>query len=346
MHGAMSAAGASVPARLQLTESVARPGLSQAFKTAARPLSTLFGCRRKTTASMPEEELKPAATGSRHLELPLLRSFVAVVQAQRFGAAGERIGRTQSAVSLRIKRLEKMLGRRLLYRSARGAFLTSDGQLLFDRALAMLRLNDELLVQFGVMRRSLAVGVPGLLAQQRLGEVLGALQRRLDGGSLQLRVADSRTLQRDFDEGLLDLVVLALPPDATVPPGVPARTLRFAWASAAGTGPEDWPQQQLPPLLQLDGEGIPPDVPGAHIALATSDAQAYLSAIRCGLGVGCVPAGQGDPLLQTWPLWPGLPPPPVRCCVALWRTGAPLALGLEDAARRLLALLPGGAAPR
>ena len=294
---------------------------------------------------MPEEELKPAATGSRHLELPLLRSFVAVVQAQRFGAAGERIGRTQSAVSLRIKRLEKMLGRRLLYRSARGAFLTGDGQLLFDRALAMLRLNDELLVQFGVMRRSLAVGVPGLLVQQRLGEVLGALQRQLDGGSLQLRVADSRTLQQAFDEGLLDVAVVALPPDAAVPPGVPARRMRFTWASAAGTGPGDWPGQ-LPPLLQLDGEGATPDVPGAPIALVTADAQAYLSAIRCGLGAGCVPAGQGDALLQAWPAWPGLPAAPVRCYVALWRTGAPLALALEDAARRLLALMPGEAPPR
>ncbi len=294
---------------------------------------------------MPEEELKPAPAGSRHLDLPLLRSFVAVVQSQRFAAAGERIGRTQSAVSLRIKRLEKMLGRRLLYRTARGAFLTAEGQLLFERAATMLRINDELLVQFGVMRRSLAVGVPGLLAQQRLGEVLGALQRPLDGGALQLRVADSRSLRQAFDDGLLDIVVAALPPASPLPPGAPARVVRFVWASAAGTGPEDWAPQP-PPLLELDGEGSTPELAGARIALATGDAQAYLSAIRCGLGVGCVPQGLADPLLQAWPAGAGLPPPPERCYVAAWRTGAAPALGLEEAARRLLAVLAGDAAPR
>ncbi len=294
---------------------------------------------------MPEEELKPAATGSRHLDLPLLRSFIAVVQAQRFSAAGDRIGRTQSAVSLRIKRLEKMLGRQLLYRTARGAYLTAEGQQLFERAQAMLRINDELLVQFGVVRRTLAVGVPGLLAQQRLGEVLGVLQRPLDGGSLQLRVADSRALRQAFDEGLLDVVVVALPAALPVPQGALARTTAWAWASAAGTGPDDWPNG-APALLQLEGEAVLPEVPGARVALATSDAQAYLSAIRCGLGVGCVPLGLADPLVQTWPQWPGLPAPPERCYVALWRTESPSALGLEDAARRLLTALLGVAATR
>lgn len=281
---------------------------------------------------------EPDATGHRHLDLALLRSFVAVVQSQRFSAAGERIGRSQSAVSLRIQRLERQLGRRLLYRTARGAFLTTDGQRLFEHALTLLRLNDEVTSMFGVTGRTLSVGVPGLLAQGRTAELLVALQRPLDGAALQLRVADSRSLRHAFDDGLVDVIVAAWPAGAELPPQAPVRELPTAWAGAAGVDSTHWPGG-VPPLVLLDGEIVLPDTGAAPVALRTADAPSYLSALRCGLGVGCVPAALADPRLRTDARWPGLPPAPHLRYAAAWRRTALPALLMEDVARRLLALL-------
>lgn len=290
---------------------------------------------------MPDaSERKPAAPAAsqRHLDLALLRSFVAVVQSQRFSAAGDRIGRSQSAVSLRIQRLERQLGRKLLYRTARGAFLTTDGQRLFEHALALLRLNDEVMSVFGVSGRSLAVGVPGLLAHGRMAEVLSALQRPLDGAALQLRVADSRSLRHAFDDGLVDVIVAAWPAGAELPPHTPVCELATAWAGAAGTDAAHWPGG-TPPLVLLDGEVALPETGSMPVALRTADAPGYLSALRCGLGVGCLPPFLADTRLHVDARWPGLPAAPRLRYAAAWRRTALPALVLEDVARRLLALL-------
>ena len=52
-----------------------------------------------------------------NLDLDLVRTFVAVADMRSFTRAAERLGRTQSAVSLQMGRLEDRLGRRLLARA-------------------------------------------------------------------------------------------------------------------------------------------------------------------------------------------------------------------------------------
>ena len=63
------------------------------------------------------------------IEIDSLRAFVAVAEAGGFTAAGARLGRTQSAVSVRIRRLEEVLGRRVFARTSRSLALTRDGEL-------------------------------------------------------------------------------------------------------------------------------------------------------------------------------------------------------------------------
>ncbi|WP_213673208.1 LysR family transcriptional regulator, partial [Serratia marcescens] len=61
------------------------------------------------------------------LDIDLLRAFVAVVETGSFSRAGERIGRSQSAVSMQIKRLEQSIGKRLLHRGTKTVALNSVG---------------------------------------------------------------------------------------------------------------------------------------------------------------------------------------------------------------------------
>jgi DNA-binding transcriptional LysR family regulator len=79
------------------------------------------------------------------LDPDLLRAFVFIAEERSFTRAAQIIGRTQSAVSMQVQRLEALLGEQLLHRGRGGAVeLTRHGQFLLQHARDMLALNDEI----------------------------------------------------------------------------------------------------------------------------------------------------------------------------------------------------------
>lgn len=76
------------------------------------------------------------------LEIDLLRAFVAVAETRSFTAAAEVVGRSQSAVSQKVLRLEEILDRRVFERTSRSLTLTRDGEHLLVTSRRMLELND------------------------------------------------------------------------------------------------------------------------------------------------------------------------------------------------------------
>ncbi|RDD62179.1 LysR substrate-binding domain-containing protein [Ferruginivarius sediminum] len=84
-----------------------------------------------------------------NLNIELLRAFVAVAECRHFTLAAERLMRTQSAVSMQVKRLESLVGTRLFERNKRVVRLTADGEAFRRYAQRLLRLNDEALAAFG-----------------------------------------------------------------------------------------------------------------------------------------------------------------------------------------------------
>ncbi len=78
------------------------------------------------------------------LDLELLRTLVFIAEEASFTKAGERVGRTQSAVTLQVQKLEALVGQPLVIGSKGGPVeLTPQGRALVDSARAMLKLNDE-----------------------------------------------------------------------------------------------------------------------------------------------------------------------------------------------------------
>src|SRR4051812_9225081 len=77
------------------------------------------------------------------LDLELLKAFVAVADNRSFTRAATALNRTQSAISMQIKRLEDRLGAELLFRTRAQVDLTTAGEGLLDDARRMLILNDE-----------------------------------------------------------------------------------------------------------------------------------------------------------------------------------------------------------
>ena len=94
------------------------------------------------------------------LDTDQLRSFMAIVDSGSFTRAAERVHKTQSAVSMHIRRLEEQLGRALFVKNGRGVKLSGDGQRLVEFAREMLRIEAEAMMH---------VGQKGLSGQVRLG---------------------------------------------------------------------------------------------------------------------------------------------------------------------------------
>ena len=88
------------------------------------------------------------------LDTDQLRSFVAIVDAGSFTRAAERVNKTQSAVSMHIRRLEEQLGRALFIRQGRGVKLSEEGQQLIEYARQILEIEATALAS--ISRRALA----------------------------------------------------------------------------------------------------------------------------------------------------------------------------------------------
>jgi len=82
---------------------------------------------------------------SQSLDIDLLRSFVAIAETGVLGKAAARVGRTQSALSMQMQKLEGIVEQPLLYRTGRGVTLTATGERLLLRAGELLRRHDEAL---------------------------------------------------------------------------------------------------------------------------------------------------------------------------------------------------------
>src|ERR1700722_13223624 len=84
-----------------------------------------------------------------NLDLDLLRSFVHIAETGSFTRAGQIVGRTQSAISMQVQRLETITGKALLVRGKGGMVrLTPDGSYLLSYAQEMLELNDSVWAVF------------------------------------------------------------------------------------------------------------------------------------------------------------------------------------------------------
>lgn len=143
------------------------------------------------------------------LDPALLRCFVAVVDHGNFTAAGEHIGLTQSAVSLRIKRLEQVLGRRLFERTSRSMSLSVHGQQLLADARQILDLNESIFRRFREPETagSLRVGFADYVISRALQTVLARFTQFYPRVALEVVTGLGLDLTPRFESGNLALMV-------------------------------------------------------------------------------------------------------------------------------------------
>ena len=143
------------------------------------------------------------------LDIDLLRCFATVAAEGGFTAAGHALGLTQSAISLKIKRLEDLLGKRVFERTSRALSLTADGEVLLVYARRMLALNDEAVRRMIAppVRGRLRLGVADHFVPQQLAAILSRFARTYPDLHLEVEVGRSQELRAACERGALDLAI-------------------------------------------------------------------------------------------------------------------------------------------
>ncbi len=144
----------------------------------------------------------------RSLDLEAVEAFLLVAELQSFTRAAGVMSTTQAAMSLRLRRLEDMLGHRLVERTPRRVRLTAAGERFLEPARAYVAAGRRALDVFGKEPTRLAIGVTHHLIGADLPRILRVVSERETSVTLHLRTAGTRTLLELYDSGELDAIVV------------------------------------------------------------------------------------------------------------------------------------------
>lgn len=151
----------------------------------------------------------------------LLRTFLAIVDGGSFSQAAEHVHRTQSAISMQIKKLEEILGKPLLNRDRKASTLTADGQILANYARRILQLNEEAvsLLKCPELTGWIKIGLPDDYASRFLPEILARFSRTHPRVQVQVTCEPSGRLLQTLKRGEIDLI-LTTTLDPNQPPDI------------------------------------------------------------------------------------------------------------------------------
>ena len=144
------------------------------------------------------------------LDTDQLRSFLAIVDEGSFTRAAERVHKTQSAVSMHVRRLEEQLGCALFVKQGRGARLTAEGEQLVDYARRILREEAGAIAALSRkgLRGTVRFGVPDDYAEAFLADILLRFNHRHPLVDIAVACENSIELAGLIRAGALDLALV------------------------------------------------------------------------------------------------------------------------------------------
>lgn len=145
-----------------------------------------------------------------NLDTNVLRTLVTAQQLGGFNRAAKKVGRSQSAVSQQIRKLEEQLGQPLFRKEGRGLAPTEIGDTLLAYARRILDLNDEAVAAAGALaiRGSVRFGIPIDFAETWLPKVLGRFKRAHRAVRVEASAERRGILLERLDKGELDLALV------------------------------------------------------------------------------------------------------------------------------------------
>ena len=251
-----------------------------------------------------------------NLDIDVLRSFVAGTELGSFAQGAARVGRSQSAVSAQLKKLEEQVGRKLLRKQGRGLALTESGETMLGYARRLLELNDEAVIAMGGgdLEGWVRLGLPQDFAEMWLPDILGHFTRQHPGVRVEVRAERNSELLGRIETGTLDLALAWGEPGSAHAERVselpiqwigPARR-ELTWQSGAPL-----PLVAFEPpccfraagVTALDHAGIP-----WRVSFSSPSLAGLWAAVAAGFGISMrTPAGLPGDVRVLGPLEAGLP---------------------------------------
>jgi len=177
------------------------------------------------------------------IDSELLRTLVAIADQGSFTRAAELLNRTQSAVSMQMKRLEEdVVKRRLFQRAGRQLEMTAEGQLLLSYARRILKLQGEIIstLREPHMVGAVRIGTPDDYVMRFLPNILARFAQSYPMVQVELHCEPSYQLLLRKD---LDLTIVTRKPGTEI--GQLLRQEKMVWAQANGFALQEQPSLAL-----------------------------------------------------------------------------------------------------
>jgi len=176
-----------------------------------------------------------------NLDLDTLRTLVVANDLGGYGQAAARLGRTPSAISLQMKRLQADIGTTIFRKSGRGVALTEAGEIVLRYARRMLALNDEVLdtVRGASLVGRIRIGVSQDFAETILPRALSQFTKLYPLLQLEVRIEGNAVLVEAVSKGEIDLVLVV--GHAQRPTAITLGAIDLVWIAGRDFAPRDEP---------------------------------------------------------------------------------------------------------
>jgi DNA-binding transcriptional LysR family regulator len=258
------------------------------------------------------------------LDVDQLKTFIAIADAGSFTRAAEAIHKTQSAVSMQMKKLEERLGKPIFERDGRNSRLTEEGERLLDYARRIVRLNLEALASFAdaELAGRVRLGLPDDYADRYLPEILARFSQSNPRVEVTVMCEPTPMLVERLAASDLDLAIIT----QTEHRGAASiiRRERLLWITsnrhavhemtplplALGRSICSWRHAAT---MALEGVGRP-----FRVLYSSWNSTAVGAAVLAGLAVSVLPESAVRPGMRVLGSSDGFPPLP-SCKIALLR---------------------------
>ncbi len=249
-------------------------------------------------------------------DLMSLRTLVAVGELRNFSAAAKRVGRTQSAVSIQIAKLEERLDVKLLNRTSRKVELTQAGELMIGYARKILSLADEAATSLSAPDAALPlrIGFAEYLAPDHLHELLSRFKRSHPKLQIELKLGTGFDLRDELDQGNLDVIITGHDGGSTKSSdSIVLREEPMVWITSDYCEPDE---VQCVPLVVMHSrcsyrkmatETLDRSRIQWRIVTEANSIQGVQAAVRAGLGVSVVAQSAVGDLVAIKESFPQLP---------------------------------------
>lgn len=224
----------------------------------------------------------------------LLKSFIAIAETGSFSQAADIVGRTQSAVSLQIKKLEEGLNCSLFDRSNRQVSLSEQGEIFLGYARRMVELQWDAYSRLNEpdVKGEISLGTPEDFATHYLPGILATFAKHHPHVQLNVKCDLTLNLINSFRKGAFDIILVKRDPER-VKGGTKVWREPLIWAAA------DHYQMKAPVQLILSPQ---PCIYRARALAALDRARkawnitytspslaGTIAAVRAGLGITVLP---------------------------------------------------------